>query len=72
MEDAVQTLLHEGVAHYGLRRLVGEERMDDFLDDIFTNASKEVRQRIIDSLPKYGYNSRIATEEYMARMAEKE
>lgn len=71
MEDAVQTLLHEGVAHYGLRRLVGEERMDDFLDDIFTNASKEVRQRIIDTLPKYGYNSRIATEEYMARMAEK-
>lgn len=71
MEDAVQTLLHEDVAHYGLRRLVGEERMDDFLDDIFTNASKEVRQRIIDTLPKYGYNSRIATEEYMARMAEK-
>lgn len=71
MEDAVQTLLHEGVAHYGLRRLVGEEKMDDFLDDIFTNASKEVRQRIIDTLPKYGYNSRIATEEYMARMAEK-
>lgn len=71
MEDAVQTLLHEGVAHYGLRRLVGEERMDDFLDDIFSNASKEVRQRIIDTLSKYGYNSRIATEEYMARMAEK-
>lgn len=71
MEDAIQTLLHEGVAHYGLRRLVGEERMDDFLDDIFTNASKEVRQKIIDTLPKYGYNSRIATEEYMARMAEK-
>ena len=71
MEDAVQTLLHEGVAHYGLRRLVGEEKMDDFLDDIFTNASKEVRQRIIDTLSKYGYNSRIATEEYMARMAEK-
>lgn len=70
-EDAIRTVLHEGVAHYGLRRLVGEERMDDFLDDIFTNASKEVRQRIIDTLPKYGYNSRIATEEYMARMAEK-
>lgn len=70
VEDAVQTLLHEGVAHYGLRRLVGEERMDDFLDDIFTNVSKEIRQRIIDTLPKYGYNSRVATEEYMARMAE--
>ena len=69
-EDAIRTVLHEGVAHYGLRRLVGEERMDDFLDDIFTNVSKEIRQRIIDTLPKYGYNSRVATEEYMARMAE--
>lgn len=69
-EDVKQSILHEGVAHYGLRRLVGEERMDDFLDDIFTNVSKEIRQRIIDTLPKYGYNSRVATEEYMARMAE--
>lgn len=34
MEDVNQTILHEGVAHYGLRQLVGEERMDDFLDDV--------------------------------------
>lgn len=70
MEDVNQTILHEGVAHYGLRRLVGEERMDDFLDDVFANVTDEVRKKIIDTLPRYGYNSRIATEEYMARMAE--
>ncbi len=70
MEDVNQTILHEGVAHYGLRQLVGEERMDDFLDDIFANVTDEVRKKIIDTLPRYGYNSRIATEEYMARMAE--
>lgn len=70
MEDVNQTILHEGVAHYGLRRLVGEDRMDDFLDDIFANVTDEVRKKIIDTLPRYGYNSRIATEEYMARMAE--
>lgn len=70
MEDVNQTILHEGVAHYGLRQLVGEERMDDFLDDVFANVTDEVRRKIIDTLPRYGYNSRIATEEYMARMAE--
>lgn len=70
MEDVDQTILHEGVAHYGLRQLVGEERMDDFLDDVFANVTDEVRKKIIDTLPRYGYNSRIATEEYMARMAE--
>lgn len=70
MEDVNQTILHEGVAHYGLRQLVGEDRMDDFLDDVFANVTDEVRKKIIDTLPIYGYNSRIATEEYMARMAE--
>lgn len=70
MEDVSQTILHEGVAHYGLRQLVGEDRMDDFLDDVFANVTDEVRKKIIDTLPRYGYNSRIATEEYMARMAE--
>lgn len=70
MEDVNQTILHEGVAHYGLRQLVGEDRMDDFLDDVFSNVTDEVRKKIIDTLPRYGYNSRIATEEYMAKMAE--
>lgn len=70
IEDVKQTILHEGVAHYGLRKLVGDERMDDFLDDVFNNVSSEVRKRIVDTLTRYGYDSRVATEEYMARMAE--
>lgn len=69
-EDVKQTILHEGIAHFGLRQLVGEERMDDFLDEVFSNVSGEVRRKITDSLPKYGYNSRVATEEYMASIAE--
>lgn len=69
-EDVKQTILHEGIAHFGLRQLVGEERMDDFLDEVFSNVSSEVRRKITDSLPKYGYNSRVATEEYMASIAE--
>ena len=70
IEDVKQTILHEGVAHYGLRKLVGDERMDDFLDEVFRNVSKETRNKIVGTLPKYGYDSRVATEEYLARMAE--
>lgn len=69
-DDVRQTILHEGVAHYGLRKLVGDERMDDFLDEVFRNVSKEIRNKIVGTLPKYGYDSRVATEEYLARMAE--
>lgn len=70
IEEVKQTILHEGVAHYGLRKLVGDERMDDFLDEVFRNVSKEIRNKIVETLPKYGYDSRVATEEYLARMAE--
>lgn len=69
-DDVRQTILHEGVAHYGLRKLVGDERMDDFLDEVFRNVSKEIRNKIVGTLPKYGYDSRVATEEYLARMSE--
>ena len=70
VEDAKQTILHEGVAHFGLRKLVGDENMDSFLDEVFANVTKEVRERIISTLPRYGWDSRVATEEYLASMAE--
>mgnify|MGYP000149278066 CR=1 FL=1 len=35
-EDIARTILHEGVAHYGLRKLAGRKHMDAFLDDVFS------------------------------------
>lgn len=70
IEDARQTILHEGVAHFGLRELVGDENMDAYLDEVFANVTKEVREKIISTLPRYGWSSRVATEEYLASMAE--
>ena len=70
VEDAKQTILHEGVAHFGLRKLVGDENMDSYLDEVFANVTKEIRERIISTLPRYGWDSRVATEEYLASMAE--
>ena len=69
-EDAVRTVLHEGVAHYGLRRMFGRH-FDTFLDNVFRNASEEVRRRIVELSRKHGWNFRTATEEYLAGLAER-
>lgn len=69
--DVMKTILHEGVAHYGLRQLVGNDNMNEFLDKVFEHASKDVRDRIIDlAMNKYNRNVRKATEEYLAGLAE--
>ena len=67
--DAEQTLLHEAVAHYGLRQLFGEH-FDTFLDNVFNNADKGIRKRIIAIASKNGFDLRTATEEYLATLAE--
>ena len=67
--DAEQTLLHEAVAHYGLRRLFGEH-FDTFLDNVFNNADVDVRRKIVELAKKNGWNQRLATEEYLASLAE--
>lgn len=67
--DVEQTLLHEAVAHYGLRQLFGEH-FDTFLDNVFNNADENIRRHIVDMAAKNGWNFHKATEEYLASLAE--
>jgi hypothetical protein len=70
VEDVMQTLLHEGVAHYGLRKMFGSH-FDTFLDNVYAAADNDVRRRITElALSKYGGDFRVATEEYLASLAE--
>ncbi|WP_417085487.1 LPD38 domain-containing protein, partial [Lancefieldella rimae] len=68
-EDVMQTILHEGVAHYGLRQLFGPH-FDTFLDNILLNADEDVRRAIVEMAAKHGWDFRTATEEYLAGLAE--
>lgn len=68
--DAVQTLLHEAVAHYGLRKMFGTH-FDTFLDNVFNNADDDVRRRIVDIAKNHDWDFRKATEEYLAGLAER-
>ena len=68
-QDVMRTILHEGVAHHGLRELFGED-FDTFLENVYNNASKEIREAINRLAAKNDWNFKVATEEYLAGMAE--
>ena len=67
--DIQATLLHEMVAHKGLRDLFGD-KFDAFLDAVYANADNDVKERIDLLATQNGWNRRTATEEYMAGLAE--
>lgn len=69
LADLEKTVLHESVAHHGLRKLFGEH-FNAFLDNVFINADADVRKRITELAAKHGWNFRTATEEYLAGLAE--
>lgn len=68
--DAVVTLLHEAVAHHGLRKLFGEN-FETFLDNVYNSANAGIRRIIDKHSRRYGGDKRTATEEYMASLAER-
>lgn len=69
LADLEKTVLHESVAHHGLRKLFGEH-FNTFLDNVFRNADVDVRKRITGLASKHGWDFRKATEEYLAGLAE--
>ncbi len=67
--DAEQTLLHEAVAHYGLRQLFGAQ-FETFLDNVYESADPAIRRKIAEMAAKNGWDFRTATEDYLAGLAE--
>lgn len=70
IEDIEQTVLHEAVAHYGLRQLFGTH-FDDFLDNVFNNVEEGVYKEIVNLAAKHSWDFLRATEEYLAGLAER-
>lgn len=68
--DAMQSVWHEVVAHKGLRDVVGREKFDAFLMKVFNAADTNTRSKIVALAAKNGWDFKLATEEYMADLAE--
>lgn len=69
-DDLEATILHEVVGHKGLQELVGKDQFGKFLDEVFEGANEAVRNGIVERSKRYGWNTRLATEEYIAELAE--
>ena len=67
--DIVETVLHEGVAHLGLRKLFGKQ-FNQFLDNVYNHAEQSIREKIDEIARKGKVSTRTATEEYLASLAE--
>ena len=67
--DVEKTILHEAVAHHGLRQLFGEH-FDQFLDNVYESCDYKIRQKIDALMEEKGYDQHTATEEYLASLAE--
>lgn len=79
VEDVAKTMIHDGIAHIGLREMVGRERFDNFLDDVYDMTEPEIKERIHKIKEKErryrpGASeeelNRIATEEFIAEVSE--
>ena len=72
-EDAIRTLIHEGVAHYGLRSIMNNEQLGQFLDLVFNSfANTDSWKKFATARPEYfKTNDRLTqAEEYVAYIAE--
>ena len=72
-EDAIRTLIHEGVAHYGLRSIMNDEQLGQFLNLVFNSfAGTESWKKFAAARPEYfKTNDRLTqAEEYVAYIAE--
>lgn len=67
--DVQRTVIHEVVAHNGLRELFGAD-FDTFLDNVYRNVDEPIRHAIANLAARKGWDFRVATEEYLASLAE--
>ncbi|WP_301345894.1 LPD38 domain-containing protein [uncultured Muribaculum sp.] len=69
--DVEATIFHEVVGHKGMREIVGEKYFGQFLREVYDHASKATRANINALIAKNGWDVELATEEYIAQLAEK-
>ena len=70
IKDAIQTILHEAVAHKGLRQLMGD-KFNEFINRVYESLDAETKAKVdARAAAEYNGDTAVAMEEYMATLAE--
>lgn len=74
VEDAVATVMHEVVAHKGLRDMLGRAEHDALMDEVFNvipeDVISELKEFYWDDTKSEAHNGRVLADEYVALLAE--
>ena len=79
VSDITSTYLHEVVAHYGMRELIGEEKYNGFLETLWGKLDAEERSNAMKAANMEGMSAdelsladiQLACDEYVASIAER-
>lgn len=69
-EEIDKTILHEGVAHKGLRDMLGEEKFGEFCDRVWNEIMTEKQRDEFINYPGVNGNTRAAADEFIASVSE--
>lgn len=73
VNDVKRSVLHEVVAHKGLRELIGEEEYDKQMEKLYGLLPEKERAKVENAAnKKYGSNIAVAMDEYLAEQAERD
>jgi hypothetical protein len=72
-DDVKATIAHEIVGHRSIRDIIGNDKMDDFLMEVYEHMTKEVRDKVVEKWRSSKAKDILeATEEYLADLAMKD
>lgn len=71
VEDATRSVLHEVVAHRGLRQLIGEDRYDEEMGRLYELLPDAERIKVAEqAASRYDFDIAVSMDEYLAEQAE--
>ena len=69
-DEIARTVLHELIGHKSIENIMGKQRFNRMIDEVWKHAGKKVRAKIAEKMGKHNWDFRKATKEYLAELAE--
>ena len=70
LKEVEKTILHEGIAHKGMREMLGEEKYGEFCDKVWNEVMTEKQRKEFIKYPGVYGNTRAAADEFIASVSE--
>lgn len=70
LKEVEKTILHEGIAHKGMREMLGEERYGELCDKVWNEVMTEKQRKEFIKYPGVKGNTRAAADEFIASVSE--